>query len=65
MQEQKPLSNFIKTTDKNTAEKLQHLGFYEITDSSPGYFVFVNCICNFAKTDIDMKTMQFTDVLCF
>ena len=44
MQEQKPLSNFIKTTDKNTAEKLQHLGFYEITDSSPGYFVFVNCI---------------------
>lgn len=65
MQEQKPLSNFIKTTDKNTAEKLRHLGFYEITDSSPGYFVFVNCICNFAKADIDMKKIQFANVLCF
>nr|DAH69024.1 MAG TPA: hypothetical protein [Caudoviricetes sp.] len=65
MQEQKPLSNFIKTADEKTAEQLRRLGFYEISDNSPGYFVFVNCVCNFAKADVDMKKIQFTDKLCF
>lgn len=65
MQEQKHRSNFIKTCDIETAEKLRNLGFYEITDTSPGYFVFVNCVCNFKKANIDLNKIQFTNMLCF
>ena len=65
MQEQKHRSNFIKTCDIETAEKLRNFGFYEVTDTSPGYFVFVNCVCNFEKANIDLNKIQFTNMLCF
>lgn len=65
MQEQKHKNEFIKTNDKETAEKLRDLGFYEVSDTSPGYFIFVNKIFNFEKTNIDLKTIQFTNRLCF
>ena len=64
MQERKLKSNFIKTNDIETAEKLRKAGFYEVSDTTPGNFVFVNCIFNFSKTDIDTKKVHFTDVLC-
>lgn len=64
MQEQKPLNSFIKTSDAETAARLRSLGFYEVSDASPGFFTFINQIYNFAKTDIDTKKMQFTNVLC-
>lgn len=65
MQAQKHKNEFIKTNDKETAEKLRDLGFYEVSDTSPGYFIFVNKIFNFEKANIDLKKIQFTNMLCF
>ena len=64
MPEQKLRSNFIKTTDIKTAEQLRNLVLYEVSDTSPGCFLFVNCLVNFENKNIDMKKIQYTDMLC-
>lgn len=36
------MKNFIKTRDKETADKLKNLG-YELIEFSNGFYVFLNC----------------------
>lgn len=64
MLEQKLRSEFIKTTDVTTAEQLRKLGLYEVSDTSPGCYVFVNGLVNFENKNIDIKKIQYTNMLC-
>lgn len=54
--------NFIRTSNKETAELLISLGFQQIPDSTVGYFTFLNNKeFNFASTSIDEKKINYTN----
>ena len=54
--------NFIRTSDKETADKLRKAGFSEISESSTSSFCFVNDgKMNFSSED--EKNIVFTDKL--
>ena len=54
--------NFIRTNDKETAEKLLALGFQKI-DEQNGFFVFLNCSnLKFSEEDKNLK-FQYTNIL--
>lgn len=58
-------SNFIVTTDKETADKLTLEGFRLISDKN-GKFTFENKPSqNFAFSEEDSKKMVYTNILTF
>lgn len=60
------IPNFIRTTDKDTAEQLRVCGFYEVVDkTSEGVYLFVNTIDKkFDNSKIDYKKISYTNKLC-
>ena len=55
--------NFIKTTDKETADKLMSVGFQLVSQSSSVY-TFLNQIpLNFNFEEIDVKKVAYTNIL--
>lgn len=55
--------NFIKTTDKETADKLVSVGFQLVSQSGNTY-TFLNQIPqNFSFDDVDKKKMVYTNIL--
>lgn len=55
--------NFIKTTDKETADKLISEGFQLVSDSN-GIYTFLNQTPqNFSFDDIDKKKVAYTNML--
>lgn len=59
------IPNFIRTTDKDTAEQLRACGFYEVVDkTSTGVYLFVNSIDKkFNDSKIDFKKISYTNKL--
>lgn len=54
--------NFIRTSDKETAEKLRKAGFHEISEASTSSYCFVNDgKINFSSEDA--KNIVYTDKL--
>lgn len=55
-------NNFIRTTDKETADKLRNLGFKEIKTSESNVFMFVNdkTVTQFSSD----KNISYTNNLC-
>ena len=56
--------NFIKTTDKETAELLFQLGFVEIPESTQGSFCFINDTTLRFEDSIDLSKVYFSNDLC-
>lgn len=57
------MKNFIKTTDKETADTLLSLGFTLLSDDN-GCYVFFNCKnITFEKSSLP-KNCVYTNVLC-
>ena len=56
--------NFIKTTDKETADKLIAAGFQLMSNES-GVYTFLNQINNFNFENVDAKKMVYTNTLNF
>lgn len=56
-------NKFIKTFDKETAEKLQNLGFQKITSNSEND-VFVNNNTLKFSDEIDISKIKYTNILC-
>lgn len=57
--------NFIKTTDKETADKLILLGF-QLMSQSNGIYTFLNQSSkNFNFDEVDKKKMAYTNMLNF
>lgn len=54
--------NFIRTFDKETADKLKDEGFTCIDDRNGQYLFINNLTLNFTK-DIDSKKVDFTDLI--
>lgn len=54
--------NFIRTFDKETADKLKDEGFTCIDDRNGQYLFINNLTLNFSK-DIDSKKVDFTDLI--
>jgi hypothetical protein len=55
--------NFIKTTDKETAEKLMSLGF-QLVSQSNGIYTFLNqAPTNFNFDETDKKKVAYTNIL--
>lgn len=54
--------NFIRTFDKETADKLRDEGFTCIDDRNGQYLFINNLTLNFSK-DIDSKKVDFTDLI--
>ena len=55
--------NFIKTTDKETAEKLISLGF-QLMSQDNGVYTFLNQSSNnFNFDEVDSKKMAYTNIL--
>ena len=55
--------NFIKTTDKETAEKLLTVGFQLVAQDN-GVYTFLNqAPKNFCFDEIDNKKMAYTNIL--
>ena len=55
--------NFIKTTDKGTAEKLISEGFTLVSQSN-GIYTFLNQLPkNFSFDETDMKKVAYTNIL--
>lgn len=55
-------TNFIVTTDRETADKLISEGFRLITDIN-GKFTFENKTTNMVFDKIDMKKIAYTNIL--
>lgn len=53
--------NFIKTIDKDTADKLIAAGFQLV--SQDGVYTFLNQVDNFNFDNIDIKKMVYTNML--
>lgn len=53
--------NFIKTTDKETADKLERLGFEKLAKEGDMYVFLNNSQAVFSKED--EKKMSFTNIL--
>lgn len=57
--------NFIRTADKETAEKLISLGFQQIPDNSGSYYTFLNNqVFNFESVNLDEKKINYTNRIC-
>lgn len=56
--------NFIKTIDKDTADKLIAAGFQLISNES-GTYTFLNQVVNFNFENVDIKKMVYTNTLNF
>lgn len=57
-------NKFIKTLDKETAIKLNNLGFQEI-DNSDGIYLFVNSDKIQFDSSLDQSKLHFTNILTF
>ena len=55
--------NFIKTTDKETADKLISLGFQLVSQSGNTYTFLNQLSNNFTFDDVDTKKMAYTNTL--
>lgn len=55
--------NFIKTTDKDTAEKLISVGFQLVSQSGNAYTFLNQLPINFNFDEIDQKKMAYTNTL--
>ena len=55
--------NFIKTTDKETANKLISAGFQLISQSSNTYTFLNQLPKNFSFDEVDKKKMCYSDIL--
>lgn len=55
--------NFIRTSDKSTAEILQSIGFQQI-DFSNGIYTFLNIKNTKFSNDIDNSKIQYSNNLC-
>ena len=57
------MKNFIKTTDKETADKLMSAGF-QLVSHSGNVYTFLNQVPkNFIFEEIDQKKMAYTNIL--
>lgn len=56
--------NFIKTTDKETADKLIEVGF-QLMSNENGVYTFLNQVGNFNCENVDAKKMVYTNTLNF
>lgn len=54
--------NFIKTADKETADKLKLLGFQMIGDFD-GIYTFLNCAKLNFSDDINQKKIHYSNIL--
>ena len=54
--------NFIKTTDKETADKLIAEGFQLVSNES-GVYTFLNQVGKFNFENVDIKKMVYTNTL--
>ena len=54
---------FIKTSDKETADKLRYLGFTELTEPSSSAFCFINN-GNKLTFDVEKYNAMYTNILC-
>lgn len=57
-------NKFIKTLDKETAIKLNNLGFKEI-DNSDGTYLFMNSDKIQFDSSLDQSKLHFTNILTF
>ena len=55
--------NFIKVSDKTTADKLIKLGF-QVIDTSNNIFTFLNTDKIQFSSEIDLKKIQYSNILC-
>jgi len=55
--------NFIKTTDKETAEKLISEGFQLVSKSGNTYTFLNQLPKNFSFDEVDKKKMAYTNIL--
>lgn len=55
--------NFIKTTDKETAEKLMSLGFQLVSQDSSCYTFLNQVPTNFSFDETDKKNIYYTNML--
>ena len=55
--------NFIKTSDKHTADILLNLGFQQV-DFSSGIYTFLNADKMQFSDDIDKSKIQYSNMLC-
>lgn len=55
--------NFIKTTDKETAEKLMSLGFQLVSQNCNVYTFLNQPPKNFVFDEVDTKKMAYTNTL--
>lgn len=55
--------NFIKVSDKETADKLRYLGFTEITEPSSSIYCFIN---DGKKLNFDVENFGgvYTNIMC-
>lgn len=53
--------NFIRTTDKNTADKLSSLGFKKIQYTN-GMYLFLNSSLKFTE-EIDLSKIKYTNIM--
>lgn len=56
--------NFIKTTDKETADKLIAAGF-QLMSNERGVYTFLNQVGNCNFENVDVKKMVYTNTLNF
>jgi hypothetical protein len=55
--------NFIKTTDKETADKLMSLGFQLVSQSGSVYTFLNQAPANFNFDEADKKKVAYTNIL--
>jgi len=55
--------NFIKTTDKETADKLISLGFQLVSQSGNTYTFLNQTLKNFNFDEVDKTKMAYTNIL--
>lgn len=55
---------FIKVIDKKTAETLMKLGF-QLVDDTNGFFTFLNTNKIKFSDEIDLKNIQYSNILTF
>lgn len=59
----KTKKNFIMTSDKDTSEKLQELGFQLISDNN-GIYTFINCPALLYSNDVKIDRITYSNVMC-
>lgn len=56
--------NFLKTSDKETAEKLRDCNFQEIPSKEPGVYIFLNRNEMQYSSDVNMAKLHYSNTLC-